>query len=79
VQAGVEMLKSEELTNPSSCMSRAGDQEMTFVLLARDICAPEVIRFWCWRRIQKGKNWPDDEQILEALRCADLMEQQAKM
>jgi hypothetical protein len=70
------MLKSEELTNPSSCMNRAGDQEMTFVLLARDICAPEVIRFWCQCRVENGKNLPSDKQILEALDCAKTMEEQ---
>jgi hypothetical protein len=33
------MIKSKELSDPQSCMSRARDDEMTFVLLARDLCA----------------------------------------
>ena len=55
-------------------MSRAKPDEMTFVLLARDVAAPETIRFWCSERIRLDKNAPDDIQILEALRCADEME-----
>ena len=70
------MVKTEELTNPKSCMSRAGEHEMTFVLLARDAAAPEVIRFWVRERIRLGKNDAHDNQILEALHCANLMEQQ---
>ena len=70
------MIKLEELTDPNSCMNRAEPNEMTFVLLARDVCAPSTIRFWCSMRIASGKNVAGDTQILEALRCADYMEQQ---
>jgi len=70
------MIKCEELTNPASCMSRAADHEMTFTLLARDVAAPEAIRFWVRERIRLGKNNERDEQILEALHCAAFMEQQ---
>ena len=70
------MIKREELTNPKSCMSRARDDEMTFVLLARDAAAPEAIRAWVRRRIVLCKNAWDDPQIREALDCADKMEQQ---
>ena len=68
------MIKREELTNPSSCMSRARDDEMTFVLLGRDVSAPTTIRFWVNHRIASGKNEPDDPQIREALECALSME-----
>lgn len=70
------MIKREELTNPKSCMSRAGDHEMTFVLLGRDAAAPAAIRAWIDERVALGKNMPSDEQILEAQHCADYMEQQ---
>jgi len=58
----------EVLTNPNSCMSKARDDEMTFVLLARDAAAPFAIRAWCVERIRLGKNsgW-DDPQIAEAM------------
>lgn len=70
------MRKSEELTNPVSCMSRAKEDEMTFVLLARDITAPAVIRFWAFERIRAGKNIQGDKQITEALECAEAMERE---
>jgi hypothetical protein len=72
------MIKSQELTDPTSCMSRAGDDEMTFVLLARDAAAPDTIRFWTGRRIASGKNKENDPQILEALQCAEAMELEQK-
>lgn len=68
------MRKRDELTDPKSCMSRAHDDEMTFVLLARDVAAAETIRFWVARRIELGKNKPDDPQIVEALECARQMD-----
>lgn len=70
------MKKSEELTNPNSCMSRAKDDEMTFVLLARDASAPGAIIAWVADRIRSGKNGPRDAQIIEAIACAREMERQ---
>lgn len=70
------MRKKDELTNPDSCMSRAKDEEMTFVLLGRDAAAPSTIRHWVAQRVRLGKNEPDDPQILEALQCADTMEKE---
>ena len=70
------MVKTEELSNPNSCMSRAKDHEWTFVLLARDVTAPDTIRWWAHERLRLGKNKPEDEQIKEAFRCAALMEEQ---
>lgn len=72
------MVKLEELSNPKSCMSRAADHEMTFVMLARDAAAAETIRFWVRERIRLGKNAEGDEQLLEALHCADFMDQQRR-
>lgn len=68
------MIKREELTNPASCMSKARDDEMTFVLLGRDAAAPVAIRAWVAERLRLGKNLPTDGQILEAERCAERME-----
>lgn len=68
------MRKQDELTNPNSCMSRARDNEMTFVLLGRDKAAPAAIRAWIDERIRLGKNQLDDEQIIEAEKCAMQME-----
>lgn len=64
------MRKRDELTDPNSCMSRAKDDEMTFVLLGRDLAAPETVRFWIEERIRRGKNKRTDPQIVEAERWA---------
>lgn len=68
------MRKRQELTDPNSCMGRARDDELTFVLLGRDAAAPDTIRFWAAKRIALGKNIPTDPQIVEALECAAAME-----
>lgn len=68
------MRKRDELTNPDSCLNRARDQELTFVLLGRDAAAPAAIRFWIAERIRLGKNRPDDPQVVEAEQCARTME-----
>lgn len=70
------MRKAQELTDPRSCMSKARDDEMTFVLLARDVAAPATIRAWANERIRLGKNHYKDAQIVEALLVADEMERQ---
>lgn len=69
------MIKSKELTDPNSCMSRARDDEMTFVLLGRDRAAPHAIREWVKERLSLGKNTETDPQIVEALACADAIEE----
>lgn len=73
------MRKFEELTNPKSCMFRAGDNEMTFVLLGRDKAAPVAIRAWIEERLRLGKNQPEDAQIKEADACAYTMERENKI
>jgi hypothetical protein len=70
------MLKRDELTNETSCMSKAFDDEMTFVLLGRDVAAADTIYYWIERRIRAGKNGPNDPQIQEARRCAAKMREQ---
>ncbi len=60
------MRKRDELTDPTSCMSKARDDEWTFVLLGRDKAATVAVRAWIDERIQLGKNKPDDPQIREA-------------
>lgn len=67
-------LKTIELSNPSSCLSKAKPDEMIFVLLARDAASPAAIRAWIAQRIALGKNQPTDPQILEAEECALKME-----
>lgn len=68
------MIKTDELTQ--GCMSRAFDDEMIFVLLARDVTSPATIRNWCKQRISCGRNRENDHQIIEARICANEMERQ---
>ena len=68
------MIKTDELTDSNSCMNRARDDEMTFVLLARDAAAPVAIKAWVAERIRLGKNKLEDAQIQDALHCAVIME-----
>jgi hypothetical protein len=68
------MIKSQEVSDTSSCLNRARHDEMLFVLLGRDVAAPETIRFWARRRVELGKNRISDPQILEALAAAEMME-----
>jgi hypothetical protein len=67
------MIKRDEIENPKSCFNRALDEERIFVLLARDPAAPIAIRAWVAERIRLGKNRSGDDQIREALDCANLM------
>ena len=68
------MIKSQEVTDASSCLNRARDDEMVFVLLGRDPAAPVAIRVWANERLRRGKNQPGDPQIVEALQAADAMQ-----
>jgi hypothetical protein len=47
-------------------MSRARDDEWTFVILGRDRAAPAVVRAWIEERVRLGKNKLEDPQIVEA-------------
>lgn len=68
------MRRFDEMNNLTSCMNKARNDEMTFVLLGRDVAAPAAIRFWIAERIRLGKNRPDDDQVIEAEKCARTME-----
>ena len=68
------MRKRDELSDPKSCLNKAGDDEFIFTLLGRDQDAPAAIRFWISRRIARGKNQPTDAKMIEALECARRME-----
>lgn len=74
------MRKRDGLTDPTSCMSRAKDDEMIFVLLGRDRAAPATVRAWIEERIRLGKNVRTDTQIINAEQWIEtvLIEQAAK-
>lgn len=70
------MRKRDELTREDSCINRAKENELTFVLLGRDVAAPDTIRSWVQRRIKLGKNKSTDRQIIQALLTAKLMDEE---
>jgi len=67
------MKKHDELLDTTSCLNRAADDELLFVLLERDAAASVAIRAWARERIRLGKNTRTDPQITEALSCARRM------
>ena len=70
------MRKRDELADPNSCMSRANDDEWTFVLLGRDAAAPAAVRAWIKERVRLGKNTNHDPQILEAWQWVHAVEEE---
>ena len=60
------MRKREEINDPNSCLNKAKEDEMIFVLLGRDEGAVAAVLAWINMRIKLGKNNPRDAQIVEA-------------
>jgi len=72
------MRKKDELAAMrATCMNTAHPEEMVFVLLSRDPAAPIAIRAWVAERLRIGKNTENDPKIMDALECAEVMEQEA--
>ena len=67
------MMKSLELSDPTSCLNKALPEEVVFVILARDPSATAAIKAWAEDRVRKGLNKEDDPQIVEAFDCAVAM------
>lgn len=65
------MKKSTEILSPTSCLSKARDDELIFVLLERDKTAAEVVRYWCTLRVKHKLNTWKDHKIREALAWAE--------
>src|SRR5882724_4444922 len=72
------MRKKDEISLKNTCMAHAHPNEMTFVLLSRDSAAPVAIRAWVDERLRLGKNVLTDEQIVEALAIAEVMETEGR-
>lgn len=70
------MKKRDEILDPGSCWNKAGEEEMIFVLRAKDPAAPDTIRAWCLERARRGRNNPSDPKISSALGIADAMEEE---
>lgn len=70
------MRKISEVNNPDSCLNKAAELEMVFVLRGKDECSPATIRFWVSERLRLGKNKATDLKIIFALEDADSMERE---
>lgn len=71
------MRKRDELSDPKSCLNKATDDELLFVLLGRDVAATVAVRAWIEERVRLGKNTRDDIQIADAeLWIADVLAEQ---
>jgi hypothetical protein len=68
------MRKSDELSDPSSCLNKAAEDEILFVLMERDPAAPGTIRDWVARRIEMGLNKPGDPKLISAEQIARAIE-----
>lgn len=70
------MRKSDELTNPYSCLNQSYPDEPIFVLRARDPLAATTVRAWAeaakGSRLQRPVH--EAEKIQAALMCADTMD-----
>lgn len=65
------MRKSDELSNPGSCINKSKEDEWVFVLTARDPHAPAAVRKWADDYERAGGKAP---KVAEARACADKME-----
>jgi hypothetical protein len=70
--------KNQEALNPNSCLNRAYENEMLFILMGRDPAAPVAIRAWIAERIRLLRNRPTDQQIIDAVACAEIMEKECR-
>ncbi len=52
------MIKRQEISDPTSCLNKAADDEPVFVFRAQDQTAPWVIEQWLdvnWDNLSEGK------------------------
>ncbi len=67
------MKKRDEIADPNSCLNKARDNEIIFVLLERDDAYADTVEYWAKRRVELGKNKPSDGQVTEARASAILV------
>jgi hypothetical protein len=70
------MRRLEETLAKDSCLNRALDEELVFVLLGRDASAASAIRYWASHRVATAKNQRTDPEIVEAFKLADQMDKE---
>ena len=68
------MTRKDEIRDPNSCLNKAADGELVFVLREKDAAGAAAIRAWAEERFRLGLNAHDDDKITEAYRIADAWE-----
>lgn len=64
------MTKREEMVNPDSCLSKAGDDEPIFVLRAKDPMAVQTVLYWAsisiglhdTDKLEEAKRWCENAE-----------------
>lgn len=70
------MKKMDEIATTNSCLNKAHNDEMIFVLRAKDPAAPIAIRAWIAERMRLGMDDFSGEKLNNAHQCAITMEEQ---
>jgi hypothetical protein len=70
--------KIEEIMNPKSCLNKAAEDELIFVLRANDPAMADTIRSWVTIRVQRKLNKLTDVRIVEAIKLANLVDEDEK-
>lgn len=60
------MIKANEVSNPNSCLNKAHEKELIFVIREADAAAADTIAFWIKRRMELGLNDEGDDKLYEA-------------
>ncbi len=60
------MIKHQELSDPESCLNKAGYDELIFVLRSKDTAAVAAVRAWIHARVTSGQNKYSDPKIQSA-------------
>jgi len=64
------MLKKQELSDPKSCLNKADANEPIFVIRAKDVLAPMLIRHWA----TMADGIHEQEKVMEARSLADAID-----
>jgi hypothetical protein len=64
------MRKCDEMMLPDSCLNKAAENELLFVLRDKDPCMAGTIRYWARMRMELGLNTSGDSKIKEAVTLA---------
>lgn len=65
------MRKKDEVADPNSCLNKAKDDDILFVLKDTDQAMVDTVLYWIKRRIELGLNQQGDAKMTEAAQLAN--------